>query len=75
MHWFKRVGIFFIPRTVWGWLILLAAIAYSIFTFIKIDSKSHSASDTLRPFFFYLLIIGAIYTCIAFLTSQSTEEQ
>lgn len=50
---------------------MLAGIAYAVYTFIDIDSRSHSVSDTLINFIFNLLIIGAVYTLIAFLTSRS----
>lgn len=68
--WFKRVGLFFIPVSLAGGLILLAAIAYSVYLFIDIDSRSHSVSDTLINFVFNLLIIAAIYSLVAFLTGR-----
>jgi len=74
--WFKKKGIFFIPTSLIGWAILLIGIIYAIYLFIDIDSRSHSASDTLRPFLIYLLLIGLVYTLIAFLTSSgSTDNQ
>lgn len=72
--WFKRIGIFFIPATVAGWLILLAGIAFAVYSFIDIDSRSHSASDTLMNFVFMLLIIGAVYSLIAYATSRGTKK-
>jgi hypothetical protein len=68
--WFKRVGILFIPESLIGWLILLLGIAYAVYIFIDIDSRSHSVSDTLINFVFNALIITAIYSFIAFLTSR-----
>ena len=72
MHlpWFKRLGIFFIPKAFFGWIILLAGLVYAVYTFMDIDSRSHSASDTLINFVYHLLIIAAVYTLIAFLTSR-----
>jgi len=67
--WFKRIGIFFIPTSFVGWLILAAGLAYAVYAFIDIDCRSHSVSDTLINFVFKLLIIGAIYSLIAFLTA------
>jgi len=75
LPWFKRIGIFFIPTSFIGWVIILAGIIYAVYVFIDIDSRSHSASDTLRPFFFYLLIIGLVYTFIAFLTSSRPKDK
>jgi hypothetical protein len=75
LPWFKRIGIFFIPTSFIGWVIMLAGIIYAVNVFIDIDSRSHSASDTLRPFFLYLLIIGLVYTFVAFLTSSSPKDK
>lgn len=74
LPWFKRIGIIFIPKNFIGWIIMLAGIGYSVYVFLDIDSKSHSVSDTLINFVFNLLIIGAVYTLIAFLTSRTTTK-
>jgi glucan phosphoethanolaminetransferase (alkaline phosphatase superfamily) len=68
--WFKRIGIFYWPKAFFGWLILVAALAFAVYSFIDIDSRSHSVSDTLINFVFMLLIIGAVYSLIAFFTSK-----
>jgi hypothetical protein len=75
LQWFKRKGIIFIPESFTGWAIMLIGIIYAIYIFIDIDSRSHSVSDTLRPFFIYLLLIGFAYTLIAFLTSSGTTDK
>lgn len=67
LPWFKRIGLLYLPISLMGWLLLLVAIFYAVYTFIDIDSQSHSVSDTLINFVFNLLIIGAIYSLIAFL--------
>ncbi|HNV29789.1 MAG TPA: hypothetical protein PKJ83_11670 [Cyclobacteriaceae bacterium] len=72
LPWFKRMGLFFIPTSVMGWVIALVSIVYSVYIFVDIDSRSHSVSDTLMNFVFNLLIIGAIYSLIALLTSKKT---
>ena len=74
MHfpWFKRFGIFFIPKSLMGWIIFMAGLVYAVYVFIDIDSRSHSVSDTLMNFVFNLLIIAAVYSLIAFLTSRKT---
>ncbi len=64
------MGIFYIPVTFMGWIILIAGIVYSVWLFMDIDSRSHSVSDTLMNFVFNLLIAGIVYTFIAFLTSR-----
>jgi uncharacterized membrane protein len=71
--WFKRIGIFFLPSAFAGWIILLFGVAFAIYSFIDIDSRSHSNSDTLMNFFFMLLIIGAVYSLIAYVTSRVTK--
>jgi hypothetical protein len=75
LPWFKRIGIFFIPSSFTGWVIMLAGIIYAVYIFIDIDSKSHSVSDTLRPFILHLIIIGLAYTFIAFLTSSGPKDK
>ena len=74
LHWFKRMGIIFVPKNFIGWIIMLAGTGYAIYVFIDIDSKSHSVSDTMITFVLNLLIIGAVYTLIAFLTSNTTRK-
>jgi hypothetical protein len=75
LHWFRRFGIFFIPTSIIGWLVLLSGLAYAVYVFIDIDSRSHSVSDTLINFVFNLLIIGAVYSLIAYLTSGTPKAQ
>jgi len=75
LQWFKRKGIFFLPNSLIGWLLVLIAIIFAIYLFIDIDSRSHSASDTLRPFFISLLLIGLVYTLIAYLTSNGSKDK
>lgn len=69
--WFKRVGIFFIPASLIGWIILIFGFIFAVFSFMDIDGRSHSASDTLMNFAFMLLIIGAVYSLIGYLTSRA----
>jgi len=73
LPWFRRIGIFFIPKSLIGWIILFGGLAYAVYVFIDIDSKSHSVSDTLINFVFYALIICAVYSLIAYLTSRQTK--
>lgn len=68
LNWFIRKGVFYQPASVVGWLILVLAAAYAVYTFIDIDSRSHSASDTLINFVFNLLIIGLVYSVIGYCT-------
>jgi len=73
--WFRRIGILFIPVTIAGWIILLAGFVFAVISFLDIDGRSHSVSDTLMNFVFMLLIIGAVYSLIAYLTSRVTNKK
>jgi hypothetical protein len=75
LQWFERKGIFFFPNSLIGWVIMLIGIVVAIYLFIDIDSRSHSASDTLRPFLISLLLIGLVYTLIAYLTSNGSKDK
>jgi hypothetical protein len=67
--WFERYGLFYLPKKIIGWIIFTGATAFSVYSFIDIDSRSHSVSDTLINFVFRLIIIGAVYSLIAYITS------
>ena len=67
---FKRAGIFFFPKSVVGWLIAAAALAFCVYLFIEIDSRSHSVSDTLMNFAFNALIVAVVYSAIGYLFSK-----
>lgn len=70
LNWFIRKGIFFLPASLIGWLILIIAAAYAVYLFIDIDSRSHSASDTLINWVFNCLIVGVVYSLIGFITEK-----
>jgi hypothetical protein len=72
--WFKRVGLFYIPKSVMGWIIFLAGFVLAVYSFIDIDSRSHSVSDTMINFVFMLLIIGAVYTSIGYFSDRITRK-
>ncbi len=46
--WFRRYGLFFLPVSLPGWLLLLGVFAFLVFRFRKIDAHFHSISDTLK---------------------------
>ena len=73
LNWFTRRGIFYLPATTAGWVILAIAAGYAVYTFIDIDHHSHSVSDTLINFVFSLLIIGAIYSLIAYISILASK--
>ncbi len=52
--WFKRAGWFYVPVSIPGTIVVLAAAVFCANVFFAIDRHSHSASDTLYgifPFF------------------------
>jgi len=54
-------------------LLLVAGIAYAVYLFIDIDSRSHSVSDTLINFVFNLFVLWVVYSLGAFLTSKAPK--
>jgi hypothetical protein len=70
LHWFVRKGILYWPASIVGWLVLMAAIVYAVYLFIDIDSRSHSASDTLINWVFNCFILAVGYSLIGFLAEK-----
>ena len=70
MNWFIRRGVFYRPVSPIGWLLMAAAIAYLAWAFVDIDSRSHSASDTLINWFFRVLLVGVLYSLIGYFTEK-----
>jgi len=73
LNWFTRKGIIYWPASIAGWVILVLAAAFAIYTFIDIDKDSHSVSDTLTNFVFNLLLIGLVYTIVAYFTEAKRK--
>ncbi len=46
------------------WISIILFLVLSVLNFIRIDSQSHSASDTLRPFFIQAAILALIFILI-----------
>ena len=72
LQWSIRKGISFLPASLIGWIIFAAA-GYAIYLFIDIDSRSHSASDTLINWVFNCLILGVAYSVIGFFTEKTEK--
>lgn len=75
LPWFKRKGILFIPVSIIGWLLLAAALLYAVYCFMDIDRRAHSVSDSLMNFVFNLVIIGVVYSIIAFFSSSEMDAE
>jgi hypothetical protein len=67
--WFKRVGWVYLPISVPGTLIALAALAFCAQVFLAIDRHSHSASDTLYGIFPFFACAFLLFDWIAGRTS------
>lgn len=74
LNWFIRKGIFFLPASIVGWVILATTAVYAVYVFMDIDSRSHSASDTLINWVFNMLIVAVVYSIIGFLTEKQTPK-
>jgi hypothetical protein len=74
LPWFKRKGILFIPVSFPGWIITLVSLAFAVYSFIEIDNRSHSVSDTLMNFVFRLVLIAICYSIISWITSREKLE-
>ncbi|MCG6915867.1 hypothetical protein LJE86_18335 [bacterium BMS3Abin03] len=70
LRWFVRKGILFFPVSIIGWIISLASIVLCVYLFMDIDSRSHSASDTLINFVFMALLVAVVYSIIGYFTSD-----
>ena len=68
LNWFTRKGIIFWPASAIGWIIMVLGAAYAVYTFIDINSRSHSVSDVMINFVFNLLPIGLVYSIIGYFT-------
>ena len=62
-----------LPATWQGWLVLLIYFVFIIWDFFRIDSHSHSTSDTLRPFIIQLIISSIMLIFIAYLISEKPK--
>jgi hypothetical protein len=52
MRWFRPLGpLLFLPVSVAGWLVTIAAAAFCIQVFLFVDGRSHSVSDTFYGVF------------------------
>ena len=74
LRWFVRKGILFFPSSIIGGLISVACLAFCVYLFIDIDSRSHSASDTLINFVFMALLVAVVYSIIGYFTSNERTE-
>lgn len=65
---FERRGVFFVPINAGGWLIFSAAICCAVYNAYLLNDSEHSVSDFFINLLFSLLLIGAVYSLVAYLT-------
>lgn len=70
LNWFTRKGIVYMPVSKAGWLIIAASIVYAVYIFARISNRSHSLSNTSLNVVFNTLLIGMVYTVIAYFTER-----
>ena len=68
--WFKRLGWFYLPVSLPGAVITLAALAFCAQVFLAVDRKSHSVSDTLYGVFPFFVCVFLLLDWIAQRTSD-----
>jgi hypothetical protein len=68
--YFKKWGWVFLPVHAVGFAATLFAIALSIWFFVALDRKSHSASDTLINWFVYVTCVSFWWKWLAEKTSE-----
>ena len=73
--WFKRFGWFYLPASVQGFAVTLAAIAFCVQVFLAVDRRSHSASDTLYGVFPFFVCSFLLWDWVGSRTNASVEKQ
>ena len=71
--WFKRWGWFYLPISLPGVVIALAALAFYVQIFLVIDRNSHSVSDTLYGVFPFVASSFLLFDWIAGQTSRPSN--
>jgi hypothetical protein len=71
-QWFKRLGWFYLPISLPGIVIILAALTFCAQVFFAIDRKSHSVSDTLYGVFPFFTCVFLLFDWIAGRTGGKT---
>lgn len=75
--WFKakKYGWGWTPVSFEGWVLVTAYCIAIFYIFFKIDSSSHSVSDTLISFFPILVLLTAILMAISYKTGEKPHWQ
>ena len=71
--WFKRLGWLYLPISLPGGIVTLAALAFCAQVFFAIDRKSHSARDTLYGVFPFFACAFLLLDWLAGRTSNQSD--
>lgn len=71
--WFRRVGWVHVPVSVAGFIATALVLAFCVQVFLFIDSRSHSATDTLYGVFPYIVPSLLLLDWLARNTSRAKE--
>jgi|GEM_PF-3733246 len=63
----------FLFKSITKWLLAILFATLCTLNFIRIDSGSHSASDTLRPFIIQTAILAVIFFMILLILAKKKE--
>jgi hypothetical protein len=53
------------------WLFAAVFLCLEVVNFIRIDSRSHSVSDTVRPFIIQSILLGVIFLAVFSLINRA----
>lgn len=70
--WFKakRYGWGWTPATWQGWVVMVVFFIFEVWNFLRLDSVSHSNSDTIRPFVIQTIIAVLVLIFICYKTGE-----
>ena len=71
--WFKQLGWFYVPVSLPGIIITLAALAFCAQVFFAIDRHSHSVSDTLYGVFPFFACVFLLFDWVAGRASRKSD--
>lgn len=58
------------PSTWQGWISVSLVLVLAVVDFIRLDTRSHSVSDTIRPWILQMAILGGVLLLVAWLTGD-----
>jgi hypothetical protein len=75
MRWFKPFGVLFLPVSFVGVLVTLLAATVCVAVFLRVDARSHSASDTIDGVAPIWIAMAAVWWAIAMATSRTRPRE